>query len=74
MLTPSSVTAPRRSVYQAWGPVMTAGKLMKTKQKLTYSQVRKTVRKPLPKPCRAFRSRARLELGRKAWRSKLELE
>jgi hypothetical protein len=53
---------------------MTAGKLMKTKQKLTYSQVRKTVRKPLPKPCRAFRSRARLELGRKAWRSKLELE
>ncbi len=47
---------------------------MKTKLKVTASQVRKTVRKPIPRPCRAFRSRVRLELGRKAWRSKLELE
>lgn len=47
---------------------------MKTKLKVTASQVRKTVRKPIPRPCRAFRSRARLELGRKAWRAKLELE
>jgi len=47
---------------------------MKTKLKLTASQVRRSVRKLMPRPCRAFRSRARLELGRKAWRAKLELE
>jgi hypothetical protein len=47
---------------------------MKTKLKVTTSQVRKTVRKPIPRPCRAFSSRVRLELGRKAWRAKLELE
>ena len=47
---------------------------MKHKLKVTASQVRKSVRKPIPQPCRAFRSRVRLELGRKAWRAKLELE
>ncbi len=47
---------------------------MKTKLKVISSQIRKSVRKLMPQPCRAFRSRARLELGRKAWRSKLELE
>jgi hypothetical protein len=47
---------------------------MKTKLKVTASQVRKSVRKPTPRPCRAFSSRVRLELGRKAWRAKLELE
>jgi hypothetical protein len=47
---------------------------MKTKLKVISSKIRKSVRKLMPQPCRAFRSRARLELGRKAWRSKLELE
>jgi len=47
---------------------------MKTKLKVISSKIRKSVRKLMPQPCRAFSSRARLELGRKAWRSKLELE
>jgi hypothetical protein len=42
---------------------------MKTKFKVTTYQVRKSVRKLMPKPCRAFRSKARLALGRKAWRA-----
>jgi hypothetical protein len=33
---------------------------MKHKLKVTASQVRKTVRKPIPRPCRAFSSRVRL--------------
>ena len=46
---------------------------MKTKLKVTASQVRQSVRKPIPQPTRVFRSRVVFKSSnRKAWKRELD--